>query len=100
MDAIANMIILGPLLMPVALEGLGMHPIQYGMFLMVGLLLGVITPPLGIVLFIVSPIAKVSLESVSLAVLPFLLAELAVLALIAFVPDVTLAIPRMSGLVP
>lgn len=100
MDAIANMIILGPLLMPIALEGLGMHPIQYGMFLMVGLLLGVITPPLGIVLFIVSPIAKVSLESVSFAVIPFLLAELAVLALIAFVPDVTLAIPRLSGLVP
>lgn len=100
MDAIANMIILGPLLMPIALEGLGMHPIQYGMFLMVGLLLGVITPPLGIVLFIVSPIAKTSLESVSLAVIPFLLAELSVLALIAFVPDVTLAIPRMSGLVP
>lgn len=100
MDAIANMIILGPLLMPIALEGLGMHPIQYGMFLMVGLLLGVITPPLGIVLFIVSPIAKTSLESVSLAVIPFLLAELLVLALIAFVPDVTLAIPRMSGLVP
>ncbi len=100
MDAIANMIILGPLLMPIALEGLGMHPIQYGMFLMVGLLLGVITPPLGIVLFIVAPIAKVSLESVSLAVIPFLLAELVVLALIAFVPDVTLAIPRLSGLVP
>lgn len=100
MDAIANMIILGPLLMPVALEGLGMHPIQYGMFLMVGLLLGVITPPLGIVLFIVAPIAKVSLESVSLAVIPFLIAQLIVLALIAFVPDVTLAIPRLSGLVP
>jgi tripartite ATP-independent transporter DctM subunit len=99
MDAIANMIILGPLLMPVALQGLGMHEIQYGMFLMIGLLLGVITPPLGIVLFIVSPIAKVSIERVSIAVIPFLLAELAVLAMIAFIPAVTLAIPRMSGLV-
>ena len=99
MDAIANMIILGPLLMPVAIEGMGMHPIQYGMFLMVGLLLGVITPPLGIVLFIVSPIARVPLEKTAVAVIPFLLAELAVLALIVFVPDVTLAIPRLSGLV-
>ncbi len=99
MDAIANMIILGPLLMPVALEGMGMHPIQYGMFLMIGLLLGVITPPLGLVLFIVSPIARVSLEQVSLAVIPFLLIEIAVLAMIVFVPDLTLAIPRMTGII-
>lgn len=100
MDAVANMIILGPLLMPIAIEGLGMHPVQYGMFLMVGLLLGVITPPLGIVLFIVAPIAKTSIERTSVAVLPFLLAELLVLALIVFVPFVTLGIPRLAGVIP
>lgn len=99
MDAVANMIILGPLLMPIAIEGMGMHPIQYGIFLMVGLLLGVITPPLGIVLFIVAPIAKTSIERTSIAVLPFLFAELLVLALIAFVPIVTLGIPRLAGIV-
>ena len=99
MDAVANMIILGPLLMPIAIEGMGMHPIQYGIFLMVGLLLGVITPPLGIVLFIVAPIAKTSIERTSIAVLPFLFAELLVLALIAFVPVVTLGIPRLAGIV-
>ncbi len=100
MDALANMIILGPLLLPVAVEGLGMHPIQYGMFLMIGLLLGVITPPLGLVLFIVAPIAKVSLEKVSFAVVPFLLIELAVLAMIAFIPAITLTIPRLTGIIP
>ena len=99
MDAVANMIILGPLLMPIAIEGMGMHPIQYGIFLMVGLLLGVITPPLGIVLFIVAPIAKTSIERTSIAVLPFLFAELIVLTLIAFVPVVTLGIPRLAGIV-
>ena len=99
MDAVANMIILGPLLMPIALEGLGMHPIQYGVFLMVGLLLGVITPPLGIVLFIVAPIAKTSIEKTAIAVIPFLIAELIVLALIAFVPAVTLYLPRLAGIV-
>ena len=99
MDAVANMIILGPLLMPIAIEGLGMHPIQYGMFLMIGLLLGVITPPLGIVLFIVSPIAKTSIERTSIAVLPFLVAELLVLTLIAFVPFITLGIPRFVGII-
>ena len=98
MDALANMIILGPLLMPLALQGLDIHPIQYGMFLMYALLLGIITPPLGLVLFVVSPIAGVSLERTSLAVLPLLFVQLLVLALIVFVPEVTLALPRMAGL--
>ena len=76
-----------------------MHPIQYGVFLMVGLLLGVITPPLGIVLFIVAPIAKTSIEKTAIAVIPLLIAELIVLALIAFVPAVTLYLPRLAGIV-
>ena len=99
MDALANMIILGPLLMPIAVDGLGMHPLQFGVFLMVGLLLGVLTPPMGLVLFVVAPVAKVSIERLSLAVIPFLAAELAVLLLIVFVPDVTLALPRAFGLI-
>ena len=93
------MIILGPLLMPIAVDGLGMHPLQFGVFLMVGLLLGVLTPPMGLVLFVVAPVAKVSIERLSLAVIPFLAAELAVLLLIVFVPDVTLALPRAFGLI-
>ena len=100
MDALANMIILGPLLMPLATSelGLGMTEIQFGIFLMVGLLLGLITPPLGLLLFIVSPMARITLERVSVAVLPFLLAEIAILLLIAFVPEITMAIPKMAGL--
>jgi tripartite ATP-independent transporter DctM subunit len=98
MDALANMIILGPLLMPVAVQGLGMEPIQFGLFLMVGLLLGLITPPLGLLLFITTPIARTTLERVSLAVLPFLAAEISVLLLITFVPGVTMWIPRAVGL--
>ncbi|MEK9945545.1 MAG: TRAP transporter large permease subunit, partial [Alphaproteobacteria bacterium] len=100
MDALANMIILGPLLMPVAIAeaGLGMTEIQFGLFLMISLLLGLITPPLGLLLFITGPIAKESLEKVSLAVIPFLVAELVVLLLIVFVPSITMAIPRALGL--
>lgn len=97
MDAVANMIILGPLLMPLALQGLGMEPIQYGMFLMYALLLGVLTPPLGLVLFIVAPIARVNLESLSLAVLPYIAAMLFVLTLIALVPPITMFLPGVAG---
>jgi tripartite ATP-independent transporter DctM subunit len=99
MDAVANMVILGPLLYPLCVQVLGMHPIQYGMFLMVGLLLGVLTPPVGLVLFIVAPIARVSLERLSLAVIPFLVLEFAILFVIATVPELTLALPRLGGYV-
>lgn len=98
MDALANMIILGPLLMPLMVDNLGMHPLQFGIWLMVGLLLGLLTPPLGLCLYMVSPIARVSLISVTRAILPFLLAEIAVLLLIAFVPQITMEIPRLVGL--
>lgn len=94
MDAVVNMIILGPLLMPLFVDGLGFHPIQFGLFLMVGLLLGLITPPLGLCLFIAAPIAKETLDRTAWAVLPFLLAEIVILLLIAFVPDITMYIPR------
>ena len=99
MDAVANMVILGPLLYPLCVQVLGMHPIQYGMFLMVGLLLGVLTPPVGLVLFIVAPIARLSLERLSLAVLPFLALEFVILFVIATVPELTLALPRVAGYV-
>lgn len=99
MDPVANMIILGPLLYPICVHGLGMHPIQFGVFLMLGLLLGVLHPPIGLVLFIVAPIARVTLERVSLAVLPFLALEMIVLVLIGTFPEITLALPRLAGFV-
>jgi len=97
MDAVANMIILGPLLMPLAVQGMGMEPIQYGLFLMYALLLGILTPPVGLVLFIVAPIARVSMDKLSLAILPFLFAMLCVLAAIALIPEVTMFLPRLAG---
>jgi len=99
MDALANMIIMGPLLLPVMVDGLGMHPIQFGIWLMVGLLLGLLTPPLGLALFMVSPIAQVPVLRVAWAVVPFLLAQIAVLLAIATIPAITLALPRAFGMI-
>lgn len=99
MDALANMIILGPLLFPICVQGLGMHPIQFGVFLMVGLLLGLLTPPVGLSLFVVAPIARARIDQVSWAVIPFLIIEVVVLLLIAFIPEITLALPRLGGFV-
>lgn len=97
MDAVANMIILGPLLLPICTKLLEMHPFQYGVFLMYALLIGVLTPPLGLVLFIVGPIARVSVERLSIAVLPFIGAMLVVLTLVAFVPALTVWLPTVAG---
>lgn len=99
MDALANMIIMGPLLLPVMVDGLGMHPIQFGIWLMVGLLLGLLTPPLGLALFMVAPIAQVPALRVAWAVAPFLLAQIGVLLAIATVPAITLTLPRLFGLI-
>ena len=62
---------------------------------MVGLLLGLVTPPVGLCLFIASPIARASLDQTAYAVLPFLATELVLLLFIAFVPELTLYIPRI-----
>ncbi|MBI3514833.1 MAG: TRAP transporter large permease [Proteobacteria bacterium] len=99
MDPVANMIILGPLLYPICVNGLGMHPIQYGMFLMIGLLLGILHPPIGLILFVVAPIAKVTIERLSITVLPFLILELCFLVMIGVFPEITLFLPRLAGFV-
>lgn len=97
MDAVANMIILGPVLMPVCVKGLGMDPLQFGVMLVVNLLIGLITPPLGMTLFIASPIANVEYEKTAIAVLPFLVAEIVVLLMISFIPEVSLYLPMRLG---
>jgi tripartite ATP-independent transporter DctM subunit len=99
MDALANMIIMGPLLMPVMVDGLGMHPIQFGIWLMVGLLLGLLTPPLGLALFMVSPIARSPVLQIARETLPFLLVQILVLLAIAWIPAITLFVPRLTGLI-
>jgi TRAP-type C4-dicarboxylate transport system permease large subunit len=59
----------------------------------------VLHPPIGLVLFVVAPIARVTLEAVSLAVLPFLALEMIFLVLIGVFPEITLFLPRLAGLV-
>ena len=99
MDELSNMIILGPLLMPVCTspEGLGMHPIQYGLFLMTAILLGLLTPPLSLLLNLAAPIARVSIERLSITVLPFFAVQVGILLLMAFYPPVTMWLPRLLG---
>ena len=89
-------IVLVPILAPVALK-LGIDPLHFATVVVVNLCLGLLTPPMGVVLFVVCGIAKITLEEITKAVWPFMLAILIVLFLITYIPSLTLVIPRYFG---
>lgn len=93
MEGIAAMMILVPILYPVATE-IGMSPIQFGIMVILNLMIGTITPPIGVVLFVTSNVAKVSFERVTKATLPFLVPLLIVLMLVTFWAPLTTFLPE------
>jgi tripartite ATP-independent transporter DctM subunit len=96
MDAVANLLILGPLLFPV-LTALGLHPLHAGAMIVINLMIGLITPPMAMCLFITCSIAQIGLADVTRVIIPFILVEVLILLLVAYVPWVTLAVPRAAG---
>lgn len=94
METIAALVILFPVLMPVAVA-VGMDPIQFGIMMVLNLVIGLATPPVGVCLFVASQIGKVSIGKTSRELLPFLGVSLVVLMLVAFVPQVTLFLPNL-----
>jgi tripartite ATP-independent transporter DctM subunit len=96
MDMAPLILILTPILLPVV-QALGMDPVHFGMMMMVNLGMGLITPPVGSVLFVGSAIAKLPLETVTRALFPFFFALLLVLMLITYVPALSLWFPSLFG---
>jgi C4-dicarboxylate transporter DctM subunit len=94
METLSQVIIFTPLLLPVV-TSLGVDPIHFGILLVMGAEIGFLTPPLGVNLFVATGIAKVSLEEVSKAVIPFIIALFAVIVLITFVPQIALFLPQV-----
>ncbi len=76
---------------------LEVDPVQFGVMVVLNLMIGMVTPPVGLCLFIVSTIGRVSLEKVSRAALPMIAICLLVLMLVAFVPSLTLTLPSLIG---
>lgn len=89
MEALANIIILAPLMFPV-IKNAGIDPVHFGIVLITSAALGFLIPPVGVNLFVACGISKMSIEKLSLAVLPFLLAMLLALAVLAAVPQISL----------
>ncbi len=96
MDMAPIILIATPILLPVAME-MGIHPVQFGIMMVLNCGIGLLTPPVGAVLFIGSAVAKRPMEKVVKATLPFYLCMIIALILISFIPDISLWLPRLTG---
>ncbi|PYE86596.1 TRAP transporter large permease [Phyllobacterium leguminum] len=94
METIAALIILFPPLLAVALQ-VGIDPIQFAMIVVINLMIGLTTPPVGICLFVAGNIGKVPLSVISREVLPFILSNVIVLMLVTFIPALSLWLPSV-----
>ena len=89
LDAIAAITIMTPVLMPIALS-LGLAPVQFGVMVVLNLMIGLLTPPLGMVLYVLSSVSRVSFERCVRGTSPFLIPLIATLLLVTFVPGVSM----------
>ncbi len=94
METLAAMVILVPVLLPVV-KAVGIDPVHFGLVLVLNLIIGTLTPPIGIVLFVMARVAKLPFEVVTRATAPFLIPLIAVLLLITVFPELVLWLPRL-----
>jgi tripartite ATP-independent transporter DctM subunit len=90
------LLVIVPVLLPTA-QALGIDPVHFGVVAVVNIMIGLVTPPYGLLLFMMMKIAGVPLKELVREVMPFLGVMFAALALITFVPDLVLALPRLLG---
>jgi len=96
MDMSPLIIITTPIFLPV-MVALGMDPVQFGIMLILNLGLGVVTPPVGTVLFVACAVGGIRIEDTLRSILPFYLVFLVVLALVTYLPSTTLLLPSLFG---
>ncbi len=96
MEPSAIVLIMAPILFPVAVK-LGIDPVHFGIMMVVNMEIGLCTPPVGLNLYVGSAISRLGLTSVSVAVIPWLITALVFLALISYVPAVTMFLPDLLG---
>ncbi len=93
-DGGSAIIIFTPVLMPLVIK-MGIDPVFFGVMMTINLMIGTITPPVGLSLYVAGGVARLNLEQMSRAVLPFLALEIGVLALVMFFPQIILLLPQM-----
>ena len=95
MDMAPLIVICTPILFPVLVTQMGVHPVQLGVIMMLNLGIGLITPPVGSALFVGCAIGKISIEKMIKGMVPFLTTMLIVLGFLTYFPDFVLFLPRL-----
>ncbi len=96
MDNFPAMIITIPVLLPIVTD-LGVHPLHFGVIMTVNLMIGTVTPPVGLVIYLASAIGKTTVEKAAFAMKWLFLVSLGILLLVTYVPAISLFIPKLVG---
>ncbi|WP_026655120.1 MULTISPECIES: TRAP transporter large permease [Butyrivibrio] len=96
MDMAPIILIATPILLPIA-QSIGIDPIQFGIMIVLNCGIGLLTPPVGAVLFIGSAVGKVKMEKVVKATLPFYICMIVTLLLLTFIPEISMFLPNLLG---
>jgi tripartite ATP-independent transporter DctM subunit len=94
METIAAITILVPVLLPL-MDKIGVDPVHFGLIMVLNLMIGLLTPPVGMVLYILARVANISFERATKACAPFLIPLLVTLAIVTYWPDMVLWLPRV-----
>jgi TRAP-type C4-dicarboxylate transport system permease large subunit len=95
-DTLPAVIILVPVLAPLA-DQVGINPLHFAMAFVLNITIGMITPPVGAVLFILTAVGQLSFAKLSRAILPMVFTLLCVLAMVVYIPAISLTLPRWFG---
>jgi tripartite ATP-independent transporter DctM subunit len=93
LEPTAAITILVPILLPIVRE-LGIDPVHFGLIMVLNLMIGLLHPPMGLVLFVLARVAKLSIERTTMAILPWLIPLLVSLGLVTYLPSISLWLPR------
>jgi TRAP-type C4-dicarboxylate transport system permease large subunit len=96
LEPTAAITILVPILLPIARQ-LGVDPVHFGLVMVLNLMIGLLHPPMGMVLFVLARVAKLSVERTTMAILPWLVPLLGSLVILTYVPAIVLWLPRTMG---
>jgi C4-dicarboxylate transporter, DctM subunit len=98
MDPSSILLIMAPILFPLA-TNLGIHPTHLGILMAVNMEVGLCHPPVGPNLYVGSGIAKMGISEMTMAVLPWLFAMLIFLLMVTYIPEISLWLPRLLGMI-
>jgi TRAP-type C4-dicarboxylate transport system permease large subunit len=98
LEPTAALLIMVPVLLP-TIEVFGIDPLHFGIIMILNLMIGLLTPPVGLVLYVLTSVTDVSFQRVVQGTAPFLIPLVLALLLVTYIPSVSLYLPRLLGLV-